>query len=310
MADSRSVMFVSPIPMVVGLNPLPVSLIVSVSVCSSATAVTVTVVAGPPRSAALLQRFAAAVVERGFGRRRVAVERPQVQLHGDGRPRGERRQGLRQTSADQQRGVDPVGEPTNLGDGRIHQLGRLGQQRLDAVTFGVACQLDEHRQRDKVLLGAVMQIPFEAAPFFVGRGDQPGARCGELGGVFGELFLGRPQRRGVIPDDHHDVKDVERHRDHDERGLYPTSRLDYRVWQLGEAGERSHGQDAGRGDHGEHQAALQADVGLGEGDGHHRHQDHRRKQGRRDERDQRDADPRADADQRDRWLIPTSPGQS
>ena len=106
-----------------------------------------------------------------------------------------------------------MGEPTNLGDRRIHQLGRLGQQRLDAVTFGVAGQLDEHRQRDEVLLGAVMQITFEAAPFFVGRGDQPGARCGELGGVFGELSLGRPQRRGVVPDDHHDVKDVERHRD-------------------------------------------------------------------------------------------------
>jgi hypothetical protein len=42
MADSRSVVFVSPIPMVVGLKPLPVSLIVSVSACSSATAVTVT----------------------------------------------------------------------------------------------------------------------------------------------------------------------------------------------------------------------------------------------------------------------------
>ena len=38
-----------------------------------------------------------------------------------------------------------------------------------------------------MLLGAVMQITFEAAPFFVGRGDQPGARCGELGGAFGEL---------------------------------------------------------------------------------------------------------------------------
>jgi hypothetical protein len=34
------------------LNPLPVSLIVSVSVCSSAAAVTVTVVAGPPCLAA------------------------------------------------------------------------------------------------------------------------------------------------------------------------------------------------------------------------------------------------------------------
>jgi hypothetical protein len=40
-----------------------------------------------------------------------------------------------------------------------------------------------------VLLGAVMQITFEAAPFFVGRGDQPGTRSSELVGVFGELSL-------------------------------------------------------------------------------------------------------------------------
>jgi hypothetical protein len=52
MAERRSVMFVSPIPMIAGVNPQPVSLIVRVSVCSSATAVTVTVVSGPPCLAA------------------------------------------------------------------------------------------------------------------------------------------------------------------------------------------------------------------------------------------------------------------
>ena len=105
----------------------------------------------------------------------------------------------------------PWASLTNLGDRGLHQLGRLGQQRLASVAFGVAGQLDEHRQRDEVLLGAVMQITFEAAPFLVGRGDQPGARGGEFGGAFGELSLGRPQRRGVVPHDHHEVKGVERH---------------------------------------------------------------------------------------------------
>ena len=127
-----------------------------------------------------------AVVERGLCRRRVTVERPQVQLHGDRRPRGERGQGLHKppliSSGGRSRG--------RVGESRRSQcppVRRLGQQRPGSVAFGVARQLDQHRQRDEVLLGAVVQITFEAAPFFVGRGEQPGARCGKLGGVFGEL---------------------------------------------------------------------------------------------------------------------------
>ena len=48
MADTRSVIFVSPVPTVAGSNPRPVSLIVMVSVCASARAVIVTAVSGPP----------------------------------------------------------------------------------------------------------------------------------------------------------------------------------------------------------------------------------------------------------------------
>ena len=48
------------------------------------------------------------------------------------------------------------------------------EQRLISVVFGAAGELEEHRQRDEVLLGAVMQVTFEAAPFLVGGGDQPG----------------------------------------------------------------------------------------------------------------------------------------
>ena len=129
-----------------------------------------------------------------------------------------------------------MGEPADLGDRGLQQLGRLGQQRLISVVFGVAGQLDEHRQRDEVLLGAVMQVTFEAAPFFVGRGDQPGARCGEFGGVFGELFLRRPQRRGVVPHDHQEVKGVERQRCDDERGLDPARRLHGQVCNIAETG--------------------------------------------------------------------------
>ena len=52
MADRRSVMLVSPVPVVAGSNPRPVSLMVRVSVRSSAWAVIVTVVSGPPCFAA------------------------------------------------------------------------------------------------------------------------------------------------------------------------------------------------------------------------------------------------------------------
>ena len=52
MANRRSVILVSPMPMVAGSNPRPVSLIVRVSVRSSAWAVIVAVVSGPPCLAA------------------------------------------------------------------------------------------------------------------------------------------------------------------------------------------------------------------------------------------------------------------
>ena len=41
--------------------------------------------------------------------------------------------------------------------------------------FSVAGELDEHRQSDEVLLGTVMQVAFEAAPFLVGGCDKPAA---------------------------------------------------------------------------------------------------------------------------------------
>ena len=42
--------------------------------------------------------------------------------------------------------------------------------------FSIAGELDEHRQSDEVLLGTVMQVAFEAAPFLVGGRDKPAAR--------------------------------------------------------------------------------------------------------------------------------------
>jgi hypothetical protein len=48
MADRRSVILVSPLPVAAGSNPRPVSLIVRVSIRSLAWAVIVAVVSGPP----------------------------------------------------------------------------------------------------------------------------------------------------------------------------------------------------------------------------------------------------------------------
>ena len=89
--------------------------------------------------------------------------------------RRDRRQGLGQPAADQQRGVNPVGESADLGDRGFQQPGGLGEQRPTPVVCGAAGKLDEHRQGDKVLLGTVMQVAFEAAPFLVSDGDQPGS---------------------------------------------------------------------------------------------------------------------------------------
>ena len=66
-----------------------------------------------------------------------------------------------------------MSEPADLGDRVVEQAGRLGEQRLILTVFGFAGELDEHCQRDEVLLGAVMQVAFEASAFLVGSRDKP-----------------------------------------------------------------------------------------------------------------------------------------
>ncbi len=68
-----------------------------------------------------------------------------------------------------------MGESADLGDRGLQQSGGFGEQRLISVVFGGAGELDEHRQGDEVLLGAVMQVAFEATPFLVSGGDQSAA---------------------------------------------------------------------------------------------------------------------------------------
>ena len=104
MAETRSVMLVSPVPMVAGSNPRPVSLIVRVSIRSSALAVIVTVVPSAAVFGGILQRFAAAEIEGGLDRSGVAAEVLQVKPHGDRGAPGDSRQGSGQTAAYEQPG--------------------------------------------------------------------------------------------------------------------------------------------------------------------------------------------------------------
>ena len=58
--------------------------------------------------------------------------------------------------------MNAFGESTDLSDRGFQQPGRFGEQRLGrrSSSHGSAGKLDEHRQCDEMLLGAVMQIAF------------------------------------------------------------------------------------------------------------------------------------------------------
>ena len=79
-----------------------------------------------------------------------------------------------------------MSKSADLGDRAFKQPGRLREQRLIFAFFSVAGELDQYRQRDEVLLGTIMQVAFEAAPFFVSGCDQPAARRLDFSGALGK----------------------------------------------------------------------------------------------------------------------------
>ena len=155
---------------------------------------------GPAEIGGILQGLAATVIQRCLSRSGIAAQAGRARCTGTGARAARVGRASAKPTADQQQGVDPVGEPADLGDRGVDEFGCLRQRRLISVAVGVAGKTDEDRQGDEVLLGAVVQVAFEAAPFFVGRGGQPGAR-GRNSAARSARPLGCPQRRGVVPHD-------------------------------------------------------------------------------------------------------------
>ena len=91
---------------------------------------------------------------------------------------GSRSQRLDHATVAQQRRVDAVGEVAQLLDRVLH----VGGQRIEHLGRGrgvvgkeVLRQSQVHRQRDEVLLRAVVQVAFDLASFSVGGRDDAGA---------------------------------------------------------------------------------------------------------------------------------------
>ena len=86
-----------------------------------------------------------------------------------------------------------------LADQRVQLLGQL----VDLGWYRRLRQAQPQGQRDQPLLGAVVQIPLDAAAGLVGGGDDPRTRRGELGiqlGVFqGDGELAGDELDGVEP---------------------------------------------------------------------------------------------------------------
>ena len=83
----------------------------------------------------------------------------------------------------QQRRVDAVRELAQLGQRRLHVAAQLlehGLDRLRVALDELAGEADLHRERDEVLLRAVVQVALDPAPRLVGRGHDAQPRRLEL----------------------------------------------------------------------------------------------------------------------------------
>ncbi len=101
--------------------------------------------------------------------------------------------------------MDAAGERPQLVHGRVEPVGAAREQRRALLVDGaVEAFLEQTQQQprdDEPLLRAVVQVAFEAAPFGVGRGDDPhprGPDLGELGVHLGgqPLVVQRQPGRG------------------------------------------------------------------------------------------------------------------
>ena len=132
--------------------------------------------------ARVLQRLEAAEVDRGLDLLRVAADRrrPSTSVGSTRAVRRPRRSASAQAAVHQQRRVDAVREVAQL----LHRLLEVARRSGRASSFacvGVAVgelagEPHAHRERDEVLLRAVVQVALDPAPLGVGRLDDAGAR--------------------------------------------------------------------------------------------------------------------------------------
>ena len=109
------------------------------------------------------------------------------------------RERLDQPAVDEERRVDPVRQLAQLLDGLLDLAGELVehlQARFLVVDDDVPGQAQVHRQRDEVLLGAVVQVALDPTAFGVAAGDDPGPRLAQRVGLLADLVQ-RGLQRGV-----------------------------------------------------------------------------------------------------------------
>ena len=95
-----------------------------------------------------------------------------------------------QAAVHEQRRVDPVREVAQL----LHRVLEIGRDLVEHLLRGVGIGVGElsrepraHRQRDEVLLRAVVQVALDAAPFEVGGLDDAGTGAPQLVGLTSDL---------------------------------------------------------------------------------------------------------------------------
>jgi hypothetical protein len=125
----------------------------------------------------VLEGFEATEVDRRFDFRRVPPDALRVDRHIERAAAGRRTQSGSKTAVDQKRRVYTVGQIAQLLNGLLH-IASQGVEHLGRSSRiagqEIARQAEAHRQSDQVLLGAVVKVSLDSAPFGISGGDDAG----------------------------------------------------------------------------------------------------------------------------------------
>ena len=149
--------------------------------------------------ARVLQRLEAAEVDRGLDLLRVPADLLGLDRRGQRGAVAGGAERVGQPAVHQQRRVDAVREVAQL----LHRLLEVGRDLVEHLLGGVGVGVGElageagaHRERDEVLLRAVVQVALDAAALEVGGLDDAGAGAAQLVGLAPDL-VERVLERGV-----------------------------------------------------------------------------------------------------------------